>query len=444
MGLAALDCVILRRVALGESEDFRVWMSERVSRPDEPKPVLLGHYAIAAKIADGGMATLYLGCGQGKDASAHRKDDVVALKVIKEGLSGDEVYETMFLDEAKILSKLSHPNVIRTYEYGITPGGHGFIAMELLLGRTLADAWDDHAAKSELMPLGLGTWICARVAAGLHSAHALRDEEGALLQVIHRDVNPSNVFLTYDGEVKLIDFGLARARKRSAKTGDGIVKGKIPYLAPEQATSAPIDRRVDVFALGATLWEVCTGRRLFKRDTDADTLQAVRDANIPDVRTLRPDVPEALAKIVHRALAIDPDARFGTAAEMHRELDTFLEGFEGKVDREAELKAYLDQRFPGERERQLGWVKKASAPRRPMQTIAPPVPIGLDTSDVAGSGPRNPLPEAAITGQYPASTDAARSAVADLDYPQSPKLPKIAVAVGVVVAVGVALALALR
>ncbi len=420
-----------------------------MSRPDEPKPVLLGHYAIAAKIADGGMATLYLGCGQAKSAGGDtnpnaQRDEVVALKVIKEGLSGDEVYQTMFLDEAKILSKLSHPNVIRTHEYGITPGGHGFIAMELLLGRTLADAWDDHAAKGELMPLGLSTWICARVAAGLHSAHALRDEEGALLQVIHRDVNPSNVFLTYDGQVKLIDFGLSRARKRSAKTGDGIVKGKIPYLAPEQATSAPIDRRVDVFALGATLWEVCTGRRLFKRETDADTLQAVRDANIPDVRSLRPDVPQSLAKIVHRALAIDPEERFGTAAELHRELDTFLEAFEGKVDREAELKAYLDQRFPGERERQLSWVKTASAPRRPMQTIAPPVPIGLETADVSGVGPRQKLPDAAITGQYPAASDAVRSAVADLEYPAPPKLPKIALAaVALLVVVGV-IALALR
>jgi len=408
----------------------------RLSGQNPPTPVLLGRYAITAKIADGGMATLYLGVGRDADD----KEELVALKVIKEGLSGDEVYEAMFLDEARILSLLGHPNVIHTHEYGITKGGHPFIAMELLLGRTLADAWDDHANESGHMPLALGAWICARVAEGLHSAHALRDDEGALLQVIHRDVNPSNVFLTYDGRVKLIDFGLSRARKRSAKTGDGIVKGKIPYLAPEQATHGPIDRRIDVFALGATLWEVCTGRRLFKRETDAETLQAVRDANIPDVQSLRPEVPEALSKIVHRALAIAPDERFGTAAELQRELDAFVDA---KVDRKAELAEYLETRFPGERARQLEWVKAASAPRKPMATLAPPVPIGLDTAEGARGGklgPHTRLPESAITGAFPASTSA------DEPMPQFSASPakRVAVAVAVVAVVGVLVALAVR
>jgi eukaryotic-like serine/threonine-protein kinase len=293
------------------------------------------------------------------------------------------------------------------------------------------------------MPLALGAWICARVAEGLHSAHALRDDEGALLQVIHRDVNPSNVFLTYDGQVKLIDFGLSRARKRSAKTGDGIVKGKIPYLAPEQATHGPIDRRIDVFALGATLWEVCTGRRLFKRETDAETLQAVRDANIPDVQALRPEVPEALAKIVHRALAIAPDERFGTAAELQRELDAFVDA---KVDRKAELSEYLEQRFPGERARQLAWVKAASAPRKPMATLAPPVPIGLDTAEGArgGSlGPHTRLPESAITGAFPTSAGGPNDDEPTPRFSASPA-KRVAVAFALVAAIGILVALALR
>lgn len=380
------------------------------------------------------MATLYLGRGQ--DSAG--REELVALKVIKEGLAGDQEYEAMFLDEARILALLSHPNVIRTHEYGITKGGHPFIAMELLLGRTLADAWDLHAAEGGHMPLELGAWICARVAEGLHSAHALRDDEGALLQVIHRDVNPSNVFLTYDGQVKLIDFGLSRARKRSAKTGDGIVKGKIPYLAPEQASPGPIDRRIDVFALGATLWEVCTGRRLFKRDTDAETLMAVRDANIPDVRTLRDDVPEALATIAHRALAINPSERYGTAAELHRALDSFG----GKKDRRAELAEYLESRFAGERARQLEWVKAASAPRKPMVTLLPPVPIG--TGELGTShGPVSKLPESAITGAFrPVS-----AAAIDLEGEPSfrPSVAKRAmVAVGVVLVVSLLAAFALR
>ncbi|HRG97975.1 MAG TPA: serine/threonine-protein kinase [Polyangiaceae bacterium] len=342
--------------------------------PEDVKPVLLGRYALVAKIADGGMATLYLG-----RAADGGPDDLAALKVIKDGLTGDEVYEAMFLDEARILSMLSHPNVIRTHGFGITPGGHGYIAMELLLGRTLADAWDEHARDDETMPLALGAWICARVAEGLHSAHALRDENGELLRIIHRDVNPSNVFLTHDGQVKLIDFGLAHARKRAAKTGDGIVKGKIPYLAPEQTKRTDIDRRVDIFALGATLWEVCTGRRLFKRDTDAGTLQAVRDADIPDVRRLRPDIPDALATIVHRALAEDPADRYGTAGELHRALDAFLDAEYGHVERAAraaELGAYLDAHFPGERARQLAWVEAArGASTTFAPTVPPPAPV---------------------------------------------------------------------
>jgi len=400
---------------------------------EDPKPVLLGRYAIQAKIADGGMATLYLGRGQDADGG----EELVALKVIKEGLAGDQEYEAMFLDEARILAKLSHANVIRTHEYGITKGGHPFIAMELLLGRTLADAWDLHAAEGGHMPLELGAWICAKVAAGLHSAHALRDEEGALLQVIHRDVNPSNVFLTYDGDVKLIDFGLSRARKRSAKTGDGIVKGKIPYLAPEQASPGPIDRRIDVFALGATLWEVCTGRRLFKRETDAETLMAVRDANIPDVRTLRPEVPESLATIAHRALAVDPGERYGTAAELHRALDAHV----GHRDMRDELKRYLATRFPDERARQLEWVKAASAPRKPMATLLPPVPVGSGELG-ASKGPSDQLPESALTGAFrPVS-------IAD-DTPEvsafRPSLAKrAAVALGVLVVVSLVAAFALR
>src|SRR5262249_39056041 len=154
---------------------------------------------------------------------------------------------------------------IQTLEYGIS-GRHRYIAMELLSGRTFADVWDLLAHRGEKMDLRLGAWICARVAEGLHSAHELVDEEGSPLNVIHRDVNPTNIFLTHGGDVKLIDFGLAKARVRVSKSADGIVKGKIPYLAPEQASGKPIDRRVDIYALGTTLWEAATMKRLFKRD----------------------------------------------------------------------------------------------------------------------------------------------------------------------------------
>ena len=177
--------------------------------------------------------------------------------------------------------------------------------MEVLLGRTLADTWE--AAKAAELPFrfDLAAWICAEVARALHYAHELTDETGAPFHLVHRDVNPSNIFLTYDGSIKLFDFGLAKALGRKAHTKQGIVKGKVPYLSPEQLLQIPVDRRSDIFSLGTTLWEMTTLSRLFKRDTDLDTILAIRDSLVPDPQNPRRRLPG-------RALAHRPaDAREG-------------------------------------------------------------------------------------------------------------------------------------
>src|SRR4051794_41059283 len=249
----------------------------------------------------------------------------------------------MFIDEAKILARLSHPNVIRTLEYGVT-GHHRFIAMELLSGRTYSDVWDLLVVKGDKMPIPLAAWLCARVAEGLHSAHELVDEEGMPLGVIHRDVNPSNIFLTHSGEVKLIDFGLAKARVRLSKSADGIVKGKIPYLAPEQAHGRPIDRRIDVYALGATLWESVTMKRLFKRDTDVDTLRAIREAKVPDVRTFIEGFPDELWTIIAKSLRENPDDRYATIDDLRIALDAYVGARAPEMNEE--LASLLTRLFP--------------------------------------------------------------------------------------------------
>ena len=337
-----------------------------------PLPPVLGHYEVCAKIAGGGMATVHLG----KRLGADPKDEgaLVALKVMSDEYYDNEAFIDMFLDEARILKKLAHPNVIHTHEYG-SVGPHRYIAMELLLGRPLVDAWEICAKERTRMPLTLGAWICARVAEGVHSAHEIKDDDGEPLSVIHRDVNPSNVFLLYDGRVKLIDFGLAKSRRRKTTSEDGIVKGKIPYLAPEQARLGTLDRRVDVYSLGITLWELGTGKRLFKRDTDRETVEAIRRAEVPDAREHVLTYPDALYKILERALKVDPDERYATADDMRKDLDAFVTDHAESNMAEA-LATYMRDAFAGEETKQREWLTRATQRQRDFtRTLPPPVPV---------------------------------------------------------------------
>jgi len=303
------------------------------------------------------MANVYLGRARTENGA----DDVVAIKVPLHELAQDDQGIKMFLDEANILARLSHPNLIRTVGYGTTGEFH-FIAMELLVGRTLMDVWDTCEGLKVAMRLDMSAWIAARVAQGLHYAHELTDKSGEALAIIHRDVNPSNIFLTYDGAIKLFDFGLAKSVGRSSKSQAGIVKGKLPYLSPEQITQVPIDRRSDIFTLGTTLWEMTTMRRLFRRDNDIATVKAVRAAPIPDPRTLVSGYPDDLAAIVTRALDRQQDTRYATAAELAHDLDVFVRRVGKGVNMGALAPAMLDRLFPGDRARQLGWLRRRMLP----------------------------------------------------------------------------------
>jgi serine/threonine-protein kinase len=230
--------------------------------------------------------------------------------------------------------------------------------MELMLGHTLMDLWKTCHARNEALAPEIVAWIGGRVADALHFAHELKGEDDALLSVIHRDVNPTNIFICYDGSLKLFDFGLAKAHGRRAKSSSNIVKGKLPYLSPEQILQMPLDRRSDLFALGTTMWEMLTARRLFTRDSDVATVKAVRGGAIPEVRTLAPHVPSELALIVHRALERNRAHRYATARELGDELDAFV-GERGKNDARARLAAILPILFPEEFARQMTWLRAA-------------------------------------------------------------------------------------
>jgi serine/threonine-protein kinase len=360
------------------------------------RPARVGPYEIIGKLGGGGMATVFLGRRVTGDG------DLAAVKVMLADLSREKQYVHMFTDEGNILSRLNHPNISRTLEVG-HDDSLGYIAMELLLGRTLADTWE--AAKAAGLPFrfDVAAWLCGQVARGMHHAHELTDEHGTPLQIVHRDVNPSNIFLSYDGTIKLFDFGLAKAVGRSAQTRTGIVKGKVPYLSPEQLTQEPIDRRSDIFSLGSTLWELTTLTRLFKRDREIDTLIAIRDGDIPDPRTMVPDYPESLFSIVKRALAVDRADRYQRADELADDLQAYVRS-QGVDDMRGFVGALLHRLFPGERQRQAGWLAKMSTSPGVLNapTIAPPAPIVASEARVPSPAPdERPSRESEVSKPMP-------------------------------------------
>ena len=285
----------------------------------------LGEYEVLAPISEGGMASVWLG------RSFEHPERLVALKVIRAEHVRNKDFIAMFRDEARIATKLSHPNIIQIHGLG-HDGRQHFLAMEVLRGRTLLEVWGAAHARGEHLPYEAVAWIGARIADALHHAHELVDAQGAPQNVVHRDVNPSNIFLTQDGVPKLIDFGLAKARDRITSTAIGVVKGKLAYLAPEQARGRPADRRADVFALGVTLWEVTLDRRLFRDDSDVETVRRVRDAHVPEPSSVASDYPPTLSRAVLRALARDPEERWQTAAELRDALDAFVREAEHPID----------------------------------------------------------------------------------------------------------------
>jgi serine/threonine-protein kinase len=350
------------------------------------------------------MATVYLGKLVGPPGHEHQFDRVVALKVIKEEFCRHPEFVTMFLDEAKIISRLSHPNCVQVIELG-NEGDRLFIAMELLVGQSLWEVWDACRARGVRLRYDLAAWIGARVAEGLHHAHEMNDADGQPQMLVHRDVNASNIILTYDGHVKVIDFGLAKAKGRAYKTAGGVVKGKLAYLSPEQVAGHPVDRRADVFALGTTLWELVVDRRLFKTKDDAETLKRVYAADVPDPMTLVDGFPPPLWQILQRGLARDPAHRYSTAAEFARALDEFART-EGRAVDATALAHVMRELFAEEAARDQRWLAEASAPERdgPLKTMhPPPLPMAAPPLDALSkeSPPLPPPSHSWANGQPP-------------------------------------------
>ena len=327
-------------------------------------PAKIGRYDVRAKLADGGMANVYVGRLSGPAGF----EKLHAIKVIKPEFSRDKDFTNMFLDEARIAAKLSHPSIVQVHELGEDedPNGRGgkrlYMAMELLFGESLWDIWFTARAKGQKLPVDIVAWIGARIAEGLHHAHEL-ESSGVKQNVIHRDINPSNIFVTYDGQPKIIDFGLAKAKNRVTETGLGVIKGKVAYMAPEQTRSSrDIDRRIDVFALGVTLWELTVDKRLFKRGDNVSTLAAVAECKIPDPTATVPDYSPALWEILKKALAKDRTQRYQTAKEMADALDAFSRS-RGRVVTAATVSKFMEEIFGAQRERYQAWLDEIRSER---------------------------------------------------------------------------------
>ncbi len=273
----------------------------------------IGKYVVKRKLAEGGMAEIYLATARG--AEGFEKD--VVIKRVRSFLSDDEGFVRMFINEARLVSRLNHANVVQIFDFDKHEDSY-YLAMEYVRGSSLWELRKRCREKGIRMPPVLTAHVGAQVAAGLHYAHRAKSSEGEPLGLVHRDVTPHNVLLSFDGAVKLTDFGIAKAGNRL--TQPGVLKGKFAYMSPEQARGEDVDARTDVFALGVVLWEMLTGGRLFDGDSEVAVLRAVRESLIVPPARLNPDVPEALDAVVLTALARDPEARYQSAGELERAL----------------------------------------------------------------------------------------------------------------------------
>jgi serine/threonine-protein kinase len=262
------------------------------------------------------MADVYLAIARG----THGVQKLAVVKRLRDAGTADRV--GMFLDEARLAARLNHPNIVHTYEVGAEHGDY-FIAMEYLEGQPLSAVLQALQARAQTLPDASAATIAALALRGLHYAHEFADFDGSPLGIVHRDVSPHNLFLTYGGEVKLLDFGIAKSVVESSRTETGILKGKLGYMSPEQVSLGKVDRRADVFALGAMLWEMLVGQRLFRGDP-ITILKRISTGEIPAPSVLRPDIPVEIESIVMKALERDPAARFQTAEEMRMALERFL------------------------------------------------------------------------------------------------------------------------
>jgi serine/threonine-protein kinase len=338
----------------------------------------VGRYELVTMLGEGGMARVYLAINRGPIGF----NKLVVVKQVRPELAWDREFLAMFFDEARIAARLNHPNVVQTYEV-IEETGQYLLAMEYLEGQTLGDVLRRVGRAN--MPLEEHLWVLTQVLTGLQYAHDLCDYDGSPLGVVHRDVSPSNVFITYNGEVKLLDFGIAKAAGAVSATQKGMVKGKIGYGAPEQFFGDGVDRRADIYSVGIMLWEALARKRRKLADTPAASFQALVGGVHTNIRDVDPSVPAKLAEMCDRATAANHTERYATAAEFLAELEGYLEANMRRVDRR-DLSSVMAEHFKADRlemskriEDQIGALRShpSAEPRHSVSSSRAPTVIDL-------------------------------------------------------------------
>jgi serine/threonine-protein kinase len=381
---------------------------------------------------------------------------LVVIKQIRPQLAEDPEFLGMFLDEARLAARLSHPNVVQTNEVG-QEGERYFIAMEYLEGQPLNRVLH-RLSRAGGLPLPLHLRVISEVLSGLHHAHELTDYDGTALGVVHRDITPHNIFVTYDGQVKVVDFGIAKALNSSSETRTGVLKGKVAYMAPEQARGERVDRRADIFSVGVLLWEAATGKRLWKGVPDITILQRLLSGEIPSPRTVKADIADKLEEIIMKALAHQRDNRYETALDLQGDIETYLETLDDRVSTR-ELGKLVTKHFETDRAKIKGIIDEQLRSKTGAAISDPkslPV-IDQHTASVLGSSTSAPDTigssepsrvskiEAAPTSSInapdtgPSMLFASSATAGDGATPAAPKrgmMVGVAVAAGAVIAVG--------
>ena len=362
-----------------------------------------GKYRLLGELGRGGMATVYLAAVEGPS----RFTKLVVVKQLHPELAVELEFREMFLDEARLAARLSHPNIVQTYEV-MEGDGKFLLVMEYLEGQPLSNV-RSRLARKKCLGLPDQIRILCDVLEGLHAAHEATDWDGTPLSVVHRDVSPHNIFVTYEGLVKVVDFGVAKASTSSQRTQTGVIKGKISYMAPEQALGKKVDRRADVFAVGIMLWEAVAERRLWKDVPDPGIMHYLASDQVPKLAEFAPAAPAELVRVCDRALATNVEERFATAADMRGALDQYLATLPKRPD-VRELGALLAENFAEERAKIRSVIER--------QLSQGPL---LVTGEISAMGlPRLPTPELSGTsavGQTAAATPAAHQSLTPAPIP---------------------------